>query len=157
MVIFVQLIITSMRHKNSISQINLERDKEIRALYKKARELAGYHATVERICQIMVNLPTSKFYISDTYALKYVKDRMNGNVRKLKWKNKQILYNAFWNVFLSLKKKRENEGLSIERLVDMALETQAPIIGVSQGFIMNIILRNRLNIRQYSKRVKEEP
>ncbi len=140
-----------MRHKNSISQVNLERDKEISLLYKTAQALAGYPATVERVCQITANLPASKFYISDTYALKYVKDRLNGKRRKFKHSRKQVLYDALWNAFLSIRKKRGNESLSIERLVDMALETRAPIIGVSPSVIMNQILRYRLNIRQYSQ------
>lgn len=139
-----------MRHKGSISQVNLERNKELLRLYKTAQGIVGSPATVNRVCQIMANLPTKKFYLSETYALKYIKDRINGKKRKFRHENKQILYNALWTSFLRIQGKKGNEGLSIERLVDITLETPAPIIGLSPTYITNFILRKHLNIRQYS-------
>lgn len=145
-----------MRHKGSISQVNLERNKELMRLYNKAQGIAGFPATVMRICQIMANLPAKKFYLSEAYALKYIKDRMKGKKRIFNHENKRVLYNALWSSFMRVKNKKGNENLSIERLVYITLETPAPTIGLSPEYIMNHVLRYKLNVRQYSHYHKKE-
>lgn len=140
-----------MRHKNSISQINIERDKEIVALFRKAQSLAGAPATIDRICQIAANLPASKFYISDYWAYRYIRDRLNGTVKYFKDHRKQTLYNALYDNFRIQQRKKENKNKSIETVVDIALEQQAPFVGLSPVTLHKYI-RQRLGIYQYNTR-----
>ena len=144
-----------MRHKNSVSQVNIERDQEIVRLYKIAKGMVGAPATIDRICQIAANLPASKFYLSDYWAYRYVKDRMNGTTKYFKDHRKQTLYNALYDVFKTLFNKKQNRGLSIEVIVDMALEQPAPFIGLSPVTLHKYI-RQRLNIYQYDKAKKQK-
>lgn len=136
-----------MRHKNSISQVNLERDKEMRKVYVKAKGLAGSPATIDRICQIAANLPTTKFYVSDYWALRYIKNRLRGTTKYFRDKRKQTLYNALYDNFKMLQHRHKNKD--VETLVDMALEQPAPFLGLSPGTIRRYI-RQRLGIKQYS-------
>lgn len=137
-----------MRHKNSISQINIERDKEIVTLYKKAQALAGAPATIDRICQIAANLPASKFYLSDYWAYRYIRDRLAGTTKYFKDHRKQTLYNALYDSYKRQARKRENADKSIETLVDIALEQPAPFIGLAPVTIHKY-MRQRLKIYQY--------
>jgi len=140
-----------MRHKNSVSQINLERDKELLRIFRKATELAGNPATLVRIFTIAACLPVSKFYISDYWACRYIHNRLKGKAKKFKNRHKQILYNALFAEYCQLSKRAENRNKSFETLVDMALERPAPIIGLSPHSLKDII-RYRLNIKQYDER-----
>jgi hypothetical protein len=139
-----------MRHKNSISQINKERDKELKRLFSQAKDIAGFPVTIDRICDIMSVLPSQKFYISDYWALRYIKDRKLGKIKKFKNPNKKTLYCALYSTYTYLAKQIENQGKSTEELVFIALEQPAPIIGLSSSFIKNY-LRYNLNVRQYTK------
>lgn len=139
-----------MRHKNSVSQINKERDKEIESLYKTARSIAGHPATIDRICTIMANLPCRKFYLSDYWALRYAKDRRAGRFKKFSNRHKQTLYNAFYNTVVDLSRTAHYRNKSIESIVYAALERPAPIIGLSPAYLKNV-LRYKLNIYQYEK------
>lgn len=139
-----------MRHKNSISQINLERNKEIKRLYRQAQSIAGSPVTIDRICHIMANLPCDRFYLSDYWALRYVKNRRRGKIKKFGNPQKQTLYNAFYNTFVQLSRSSEYKDKSIETVVYAALEKPAPIIGLSAAFLKNV-LRYKLNIYQYEK------
>jgi len=140
-----------MRHKNSVSQINLARDKELLRIYRKAADLAGSPATLDRIFTIAACLPVSKFYVSDYWAARYIRNRINGKVKRFKNRQKQILYNALFSEFMQLSKRFENREKSFETLVDMALERPAPIIGLSPQSLRDIV-RYRLNIKQYEER-----
>jgi len=140
-----------MRHKNSVSQVNIERDKEIRRLYREAQKLAGTPTTIDRICQIAANLPASKFYISDYWAFRYVKDRTNGINKVFKDRRKRTLYNALYDVFKRQQRKKENENKSIESIVNISLEQPAPFIGIAPVTLHKYI-RQRLNIYQYDKK-----
>lgn len=144
-----------MRHKNSISQVNKERDAEVRRLVNRATELAGKPATIERVCQIAVNLPVSKFYISDYWAVRYVKDRLQGKRRTFNNKHKSVLYNALFGVVNRMLQNPRYAHLSVERVVYMALETPAPTIGLSESFIRHVI-RYRLGIFQYDSKLSKK-
>lgn len=139
-----------MRHKKSISQINIERDKEVKRLYRQAQAIAGCPATIERICHIMANLPCNRFYLSDYWAVRYVKNRRNGKAKKFNNPRKQILYNAFYNTFMQLARDARYKNKDVETVVYAALMKPAPIIGLSPNFLKNV-LRYKLDIYQYSK------
>lgn len=145
-----------VRHKNSISQVNLERDKELRRLFCRAQDIAGYPATLDRIFTITACLPASKFYISDYWASRYIRNRLRGNVKRFRNGYKQTLYNALFSEFLQLSRRSENREKSFDTLVDMALERPAPVIGLSPHSLGDIV-RYRLNIRQYQSRKKDNP
>lgn len=139
-----------MRHKKSVSQVNIERDQEIMRLYGQAKKLTGPPITIDRICQIAANLPASKFYISDYWALRYVKDRMKGTTKYFKDRRKQTLYNAFYDTFRRLMVRREHRDKSVESVVNLALQQPAPFIGLAPC-TMGKYLRQRLKIYQYDK------
>ena len=142
-----------MKHKNSVTQINIERDKEIIQLYNKARKIAGSPATTHRICEIAANLPASQFYISDYWALRYIKDRSRGKRRRFRNPRKQTLYNALFDTFRNLRRKNEYTSLPLESVVDIALTQPAPFIGLNPESIHRL-LSKRLNIYQYDIREK---
>ncbi|MBR5689819.1 MAG: hypothetical protein IKX17_05185 [Prevotella sp.] len=144
-----------MRHKNSISQVNVERDKEIIKLYKAAQSLAGSPTTIDRICQIAANLPATKFYISDYWAYRYVRERLNGNTKFFKDHRKRTLYNALYDTFKRQLHRKENQGKSIESIVYISLEQPAPFIGLAPVTLHKYI-RQRLNIYQYETKKNEE-
>ena len=141
----------TMRHKNSISQINLERDKELLKIFRKASSIAGQPANLDRILTITACLPVSKFYLSDYWAARYIRDRLRGKTKRFKNQQKQTLYNALFAEYMMLSRKPENKNKSFETLVDMALERPAPVIGLTPGSLRDII-RYRLHIKQYSDR-----
>lgn len=139
-----------MRHQGAISQVNIEREKEIMSLYRQAKAIAGFPATIDRICHIMANLPCSKYYVSDYWALRYVEDRQKGKIRRFRSRKKHVLYSALYATVQQLAKSAQYRGSSLETIVDAALEKPAPIIGLSPSFIKNV-LRYKLNIYQYEK------
>ncbi len=142
-----------MKHKNSVTQVNIERDREIVTLYNRAKAIAGSPTTTHRICQIAANLPASQFYISDYWALRYIKDRCKGKRRRFRNRRKQTLYNALYDTYRNLSRRHEYVSLPMESVVDIALSQPAPFIGISPDTIHRL-LSNRLNIYQYDVREK---
>ena len=142
-----------MRHVNSISQVNKERDNEIIRLYNEAKKIVGTPATIERICRLAANMSASRFYISEEWALRFIQDKMNGRPRKFRNKRKRTLYNALYDTFRHLSRKRENAGHSMSHIVDLALEQPAPFIGLSPETLQRYLCR-RLNIYQYDIKSK---
>ena len=122
-----------MKHLNSISQINLERDREMLRLYRKAREVATYPTTSVKLCEIVASLPTSCYYISDTSAARYVSNRLKGKIPKfgVAFEKKRMLYEAFYIDFLKVRKMEGNQRKCISQLVDIALLRPAPCLGLS--------------------------
>ena len=122
-----------MKHKNSISQINPVRDREMLILYRKALDVVEYPTTTDKICEVVSLLPTSCYYISDTSALRYVYKRSKGIVPSFDKDSyrKQQLYEAFYNEYLQIREKYKEKSLCIYELVDLALEQPAPCLGLS--------------------------
>ncbi len=142
-----------MRHVNSVSQVNKERDKEIILLYNRAREIVGTPATIDRICKIAANMSVSKFYISDEAAMRYIQDRKAGRPRTFRNKYKRTLYNALFDTYRYLSKRKEYTACSMARIIDIALSQPAPFIGLSPDTLQRYLCR-RLNIYQYDIKVK---
>ena len=138
-----------MRHKGSVSQVNIERDREVLRVYRKAQGIVGTPATVLRICQIAANLPASKFYISDFWAYRYVHNRLKGKQRTFRDKRKQTLYNALFSTYRRLAAKKEYQGCSVESIVYSALEQPAPFLGLSPRTI-HAIIRKKHKLYQYT-------
>lgn len=147
-----------MRTKDAISQVNIERDREVLKVFHKAQNIVGIPATVIRICEVAANLPASKFYISDHWAYRYVRDRLNGRQRIFKDRRKSTLYNALFVTYRRIAKSKEHQGKSLESLVNISLEQPAPFLGISPRTIQ-IIIWNKHHIYQYDikKRHKIKP
>jgi len=126
-----------MKHINSISQINLERDREMLRLYRKAREVASYPTTSVKLCEIVSTLPTSCYYISDTSAARYVSNRLKGKIPKFgaAFEKKRQLYEAFYIDFLEVRRREGNQQKCISQLVDITLMRPAPCLGLSSRSI----------------------
>ena len=142
-----------MRHVNSVSQVNKERDDEIIKLYNRAKAIVGTPATIERICNIAANMSVSRFYISEEWAIRYIKDRMNGKVRNYRNRRKRTLYNALYDSYRYYARKKEYAEWSTARIIDLALSQPAPFIGLSPDTLQRYLCR-RLNIYQYD--IKEK-
>lgn len=127
------IIFVFMKHKNSISQINPLRDREMLTLYRKALEVVEYPTTIDKICEVVSSLSTSCFYISDTSAFRYVSLRLKGIVPvfdKASYR-KQQLYESLYEEFQVIREQYKERSLCIYKLVDLALARPAPCLGLS--------------------------
>jgi hypothetical protein len=141
-----------MRHKNSISQINLERGEELHRLFRQALQIAqqqaGVFATIETVVNICAQLPATRFFISYYWAARYIKARLKGKQKHFRNPRKGILYDALYNEFLIIDKHPDYKNRSFESKVDIALEQPAPCIGLSPTYL-KLVFRQELNIYQY--------
>ena len=133
-----------MRHKGSVSQINLDREKIIPALYRKAKAVASWPTNVMKLCEIAAGLPVTKFYISFDSALYYVRSRFYYKKNK-KFTDpfRQKLYDAFYDRFLELKESPAHKEKKIPDVVLLALLSPAPTCGLSPLRIYYILLKNK--------------
>ena len=144
-----------MRHKGSVSQINLERDKMIHVLFKKAKSLVQWPTNLMHICEVVAALPAPVFYISSDTAIVYIRRRYYYNDQSpLQSKHKQLLYDALFDKFIELKNNPENRNRSIPGLVMMALKSPAPCIGITPRVIYEIILKHK-KLTRHSKHQKK--
>ena len=132
-----------MKHKNSISQINPMRDKEIMILYRKALTMVEYPTTLEIVCRVVSELPASCFYISDTSAFRYVSQRLKGIQQHFDEASyrKEQLYEALYEECLAMREKEKYKSLCMTRIVDIALSHPAPCLGLSPRSIRQKISR----------------
>lgn len=133
-----------MRHKGSISHINLERDKVVPILYRKAKTMVEWPADTMKICKKAATLPVSEFYISLDAAVEYVRKRYYYSRKKrFRSEYKQQLYEALYDRFLEIVEKDENINRSLPELVSMAISSPAPCSGLTPYKLYCTMLRLR--------------
>lgn len=126
-----------MKHRGSINQFNIERDRELLDLYRQAMAMAKYPTTMYELCKRTAKLPASCHYISDFYAYLYIRRRITGNVKHFKRREQRILYESLYDIVTELMKKDKYQNYSLARLVDIALAMPAPCIGLSPRTIQD--------------------
>ena len=147
------------RYKGAVSQINQERDKMVHTLYKKAKGMVQWPTRIATICELVAMLPTPKFFISFDTAVVYIRRRYYyGTHISFLSKHKQLLYDALYARFKELRDNISYKNKSLPGLVLMALESQAPCIGISPYLIYEIILNHKKNAREQLKsHLKRKP
>lgn len=131
-----------MRHKGSVSQVNIERDRLVPALFRKAKGLVQWPTRMMAICEYVALMPAPEFFISSDTAVVYIRRRYCQNIQKpFQSRYKQMLYDALYERFVEL---METPGmkLSIPAAVLRALESPAPCCGLSPWQIYSIMLRH---------------
>ena len=126
-----------MKHRGSINQFNIERDRELIALYRQARATATYPTTMYELCKRTAKLPASCHYISDFYAYLYIRRRLAGDTKHFKRREQRILYESLYDIVGELLTKEKYKNHSLSRLVDIALAMPAPCIGLSPRTIQD--------------------
>lgn len=134
-----------MKHKGSISQVNLRRDRiAIPDVCRRARHLAEYPTTTIRICEIAADLPVNRFYISDDAALMYIYNRaIRGKQKKFVNPYKQKLFDALWEVVSSMMEQDKYKQQGITTTTIQALQRPAPCIGLTPYVIYILYLKHR--------------
>ena len=138
-----------MRHKGSISQVNIERDRMVPHLFRKAKSLVAWPTKMSVICELVAAMPVPEYFISSDTAIDYIRRRYGGKeVRMFQSQYKQLLYDALYDRFLELMEIYRGKR-SIPYIVQLALASPAPCPGLSPWQIYAIMLRHK---KQFQKR-----
>ena len=125
-----------MRHKGSISQVNIERKKILLQLYRNAIKIAPYPFDHIKICEIMAEMKVPEHFISMDAATLYVRTRFYSGKRILfSSKYKQKLYDSLYEEVMKLREYTCHAGKSIPEIVILALSKPAPCIGMKPSTI----------------------
>lgn len=122
-----------MRHKGSISQVNIDRDKCLRRLFREAMDTL-LPATMRHICSTVADMPVPRFFISDEQAERYLRARLNLQHRRFRNPRKQVLYEALWDEYL--RQYVRTPHAPFRTLVTRALAQPAPFVGLSTGYLL---------------------
>ena len=94
-----------MKHKDSVSQIYIERDKFLPRLLRQAKLVATYPTSMKKLYEIAANLPADKFYISDDAACEYMRKRCLHNITpQFISPYKQRLFDALYDEVIKMMK-----------------------------------------------------
>lgn len=130
-----------MKHKNSVSQIYIERNrKALPAIIRRAKHLATYPTTMKKIYHIAAELPTDRFYISDDAAYDYIRKRLLHNM-KPKFVNpfKQRLFESLYEEVTQMMEMEKYQKMGWRNTTILALSKPAPCIGIPPETIKNIV------------------
>lgn len=130
-----------MKHPNSISQINVKREKEMILLFNRAKRMVQWPTTTTKICEYVAQMPTSCYYLSDITAYRYVLRRLKGEKPSFgkRQRGKQSLCEAFFNDFDEVRRMEKHKDKSISHIVDITLERPAPNLGLTPKYIQEKI------------------
>jgi len=142
-----------MRHKGSISQVNIERDKLVPVLFRKAKGMVQWPTCMTAICQLVASMPVPEFFISSDTAIVYVRRRYYNNVcQQYRNKYKQLLFDALYDRFLELMNSSRMKKKSIPGIVLTALSSPAPCCGLSPLQVYSIMLRYNKQVKSKNKK-----
>lgn len=132
-----------MKHVNSISQIKIDRDREIIKFYQQAKRMVEWPTTTAKICDFVSRMPTDCYYLSFDAAYNYVRKRLKGIIPKfgIHQQQKKALFEAFYLEYQGLAEYYTmiGEKQSIYNIVGIALERPAPNLGITSRYIQEII------------------
>lgn len=133
-----------MRHKGSISHINLERDKIVPQLYRQAIKLVQWPADTMTVCTKAASLPVNEFYISNDAAVEYVRNRFYRNkLKQFRSTYKQKLYDALYEKFIQVVNLPENSNKPIPEIVTIVLASKAPCSGLTPLQLYYTMLKHK--------------
>lgn len=132
-----------MKHKNSVTQVYIQRDEVILPrLFKKAKSIATYPTTMKQLCTMAANMPTPYFFLSDDAALDYVRKRfLHGIIKKFSTSYKNKLFEALYKEVLDIWSDEKYKDNSLQSVVLMALSREAPCVGLTPFIIQLKITR----------------
>lgn len=134
-----------MKRKGHISQTYIKRDRDVLPmLYRRAKQQADYPTSVDKIFNIMSELPTDRFYIADDAALFYVRKRYFHNEEVcFRTPQKQKLFNALYDEVLLMMQEEKYKALGLQATTICALMRPAPCVGLSPVGISKIFRRRK--------------
>lgn len=141
-----------MKHKKSISQTYLRRDKvEIPRLFVRAKEIAEYPTTTKKLFEIAAELPTDQFYIADDAAMAYIRKRILHGIRT-KYTNpyKQRLFDALYEEVSRMMKEDKYRKMGLKSTVICALSRPAPCVGLTPFVVFRTYCRFRAKKKEVS-------
>ena len=126
-----------MKHQRSITDIYIKRDREILPLlFHKAKTIAKYPTSMKALCQIVAQLETPFYCISDDAALDYVRKRKLHGIRKTyATKYKQQLFDSLYEEVKRMSCYGKYAGKSLQDITLAALGKSAPCIGLTPWII----------------------
>lgn len=134
-----------MKHKGSISQTYLRRDREVLPeLYRRAKRVAEYPTSNDSLFRIMADLPVDRYYIADDAAYEYVRKRhLHGFRKKYRTPQKQRLLESLYEEVTRMMGEERYRGLSLKTATVIALMRPAPCVGLSPAGIDKIFSHSR--------------
>lgn len=140
-----------MKHKGSISQVYITRDKvAVPTLYRKAKTVAEYPTTFEKLFEIAAELPVPQFYISDDAAIRYIRHRMYRNHKTYHLSSyKRRLFESLYDTVCDMMKEDKYRRMGLAGTTTVALMRPAPCIGLTP----NVIRQKYLELRKKQKTV----
>ena len=140
-----------MKHKGSISQSYIERDKlVIPDLVRQAKHIVDYPTSLDKIFRVAATIPVKAFYIADDSAIDYVRRRQNGICRSFANPYKEQLYESFYQEVCRLRQNIRYKNTSLKDLVIIALTHPAPCIGLAPTGIRKIYTRLKAKNKTYA-------
>lgn len=138
-----------MKRKGNVSQVYIERDNHVLPkLIKKAKSLATYPTTMNKLYYIAAELPTDKFYITDDAAYAYIYKRYLHNiVPKFTNPYKHQLFEAFYNEVCQMMQCEKYKLMGLRSTTILALGRPAPCCGLTPLAIRNRISKIRCRKR----------
>ena len=144
-----------MRHFGSVSQVNIERNQQIAVLYREAKRSAEWPTSTMRLCEMMVDMPVPKYYISEESAAYVIGKRFYRGVHTT-FRNpyKQRLYDSLYELVVQMKQQSRFREASLLAVVTAALQQPAPCVGLTPISIYECIPKRKYPPRK-SKKKKE--
>ena len=138
-----------MKHKGSISQAYLERDRRIIPdLVRQAKNIVSYPTDLNTIFKVAATLPVRMFYIADDPAIDYVRCRRDGRQKQFSNPYKQQLYDALYNEVEKMLEQSKYREMSLRDVVIIAMTNTAPCIGLAPTGIRKIYTRLKATRRK---------
>lgn len=135
-----------------MSQIYIERDKKILPdLVRRAKHLATYPVSMNKLYHIAAELPVDKFYISDDAAYEYMRKRILSGVRpSFNSPYKQKLFDALYQEVTNMLNCEKYREMGWKHTTMLALSHPAPCVGLTPYIIgATIRKRNRHNHKRH--------
>lgn len=125
------------RHKASVSQIYIERDKKVLPdLIRHAKHLATYPTTMNALYQIAAELPTRRFYVGDDAAIWYMRRRLfYKKIPKFINPYKQRLFEALYEEVTKMLETEKYQTMGWKDTTLLALLRPAPCVGLTPSVI----------------------
>lgn len=139
-----------MKHKNSISQAFVKRNNDvIPRLLRRAKEVAEYPTTTKRLFEIVAELPTEQYFITDDAAISYIRKRfLHGVHTKYMNPYKQRLFDALYSEVERMMKDEKYKAMGLKNTVICALTHKAPCLGLTPFAAFRLYLRHQKKQKQ---------
>lgn len=140
--LYLHSSVVIMKHKGSISQNYLERDRRIIPdLVRQAKGIVSYPTDQAAIFKVAATLPVKMFYIADDSAIEYVRGCRKGRRKSFKNPYKQQLYDSLYHEVEKMLEFSRYREMRLRDVVIIAMNNTAPCIGLAPSGIRKIYIR----------------